>query len=87
MDREDSNTHSFIIRIWLEELNDEHGQQAWRGHITHVPSGTRRYMKEFDDILAFILSYADSNDSNLSALLLRVNQWLKQHNLRLVKTS
>ena len=84
MDQEDSNTHSFIIRIWLE---DERGQKAWRGHITHVPSGKRRYMKEFDDILAFIIPYTGSNDSNLSALLLRVNQWLKQHNLRLVKTS
>ena len=87
MDQEDSNTHSFIIRIWIEELNDESGQKTWRGHITHVPSGKRRYMKDFDDILAFILPYTELNNSNLSALLLRVNQWLKQHNLRLVKTS
>jgi hypothetical protein len=87
MDQEDSHTHSFIIRIWIEELNDEGDQKAWRGHITHVPSGKRRYMKDFDDILAFILPYTELNNSNLSALLLRVNQWLKQHNLRLVKTS
>lgn len=53
----ESNTHSFIVKVWLEETVGEAGVATWRGHITHVPSGERRYVKELDDIAAFILPY------------------------------
>ena len=48
--------HSFIIRIWLEEIVED-GQHRWRGHITHVPSGRRRYFVDVDEISRFIASY------------------------------
>lgn len=57
MDLFDSNTHSFIIKIWLEETASEAGQARWRGHITHVSGGERRYLKDLDDITAFIALY------------------------------
>lgn len=50
MDQIESRTHSFIIRIWHEE----DGRSTWRGYITHVPSGERRYLLELDDIITFI---------------------------------
>ena len=51
------NTHSFIVKIWLEEPA-EGGQQAkWRGHITDVPGGERRYLKDLSEIVAFIVPY------------------------------
>lgn len=48
--------HSFIIKIWLEELSEETGQVEWHGHITHVPSGERVYLRELEDTLVFIRS-------------------------------
>ena len=53
----ESNIYSFIIKIWLEEVAEEAGQAIWRGHITHVPSGERRYIRHLDDIRVFILPY------------------------------
>lgn len=48
---------SFIIRFWVAQppANDE--PPRWRGQITHVPSGERRYLQSFAELQAFILSY------------------------------
>lgn len=50
----ESTSQSFIVKIWLEETAAEAGRALWRGHITHVPSGERRYLKSLDDVAAFI---------------------------------
>jgi hypothetical protein len=55
----ESNTHSFIVKVWLEETAEEIGQATWRGHITHVPSGERRYLQDLDKIAAFIAPYLE----------------------------
>jgi hypothetical protein len=34
------DTHSFIIKIWLEERADESGRALWRGHITQYQRRT-----------------------------------------------
>jgi len=57
MDLFKSHTHSFMVRIWLEETVGEAGQAVWRGHITHVPGGERRYLKDLDGIPVFITPY------------------------------
>ncbi len=57
MEPAESNTQSFIIKIWLEEADEETGRGLWRGHITHVPSGERRYLQDLDAILLFIKPY------------------------------
>jgi hypothetical protein len=57
MDLIEFNTHSFIVKIWLEEPSENHHKGKWRGHITHVPSGERRYLKSLGGIPAFIVPY------------------------------
>jgi hypothetical protein len=47
------NTHAFVVKIWLEE------GLRWRGHITHIPSGERRYIEELGEIDDFILPYLE----------------------------
>ena len=49
--------HSFIIRIWAEEMAEKGSQLMLRGHITHVPGGEKTYLKDLDDIRAFIALY------------------------------
>jgi hypothetical protein len=66
MDQHESNIHSFIVRVWLEEITSEAGEAAWRGHITHVASGKRRYLQELDAIAAFIAPYIEQMAVNLA---------------------
>lgn len=75
MDQYESNTHSFIVKIWLEDTGEEVGQATWRGHITHVPSGERRYLKELDGIRSFILPYLAGTGVKLGARS-RLRRWL-----------
>jgi hypothetical protein len=57
LDLYETNTHSFIVKVWLEETAEASGQTIWRGHVTHVHSNKRRYVKSLDDIAAFIAAY------------------------------
>lgn len=65
---EEGSTHSFIVRIWLEETLEEAGKARWRGHVTHVPGGERCYFEELSDIVIFILPYLDSMNVHPGAL-------------------
>ncbi len=69
-------SHPFIVRIWLEETAEEAGEAIWRGHITHVPSGERRYLTRLEDITAFIAPYLEKMGVKLG-LFWRVRKWLK----------
>jgi hypothetical protein len=68
-------THSFIVRIWLEETVQQAGHAVWRGQITHVPGGEHRYLQELEEILDFIIPYLETMDVRLG-MRWRVRQWL-----------
>lgn len=53
----EDNTHSFIVRIWLEETTEQADRGTWRGRITHLPSGEQCYVKDLDGISAFVAPY------------------------------
>jgi hypothetical protein len=59
MDVREGATLSFVIRIWIEESSPAPGNVRWRGHITHVPSGRRRYLQALPEIVAFIAPYVE----------------------------
>jgi hypothetical protein len=80
MDQFEVNTHSFIIKIWREEISVETSHAVWRGHITHVPGGERRYLKSLDDIPTFITAYIEEMGVKLT-LRWRIKRWLKQRKL------
>lgn len=48
------DTHSFVVKVWLEETAVETNSPVWRGHITHVASGQRRYIQSVGSIPHFI---------------------------------
>ena len=77
MDLLDSNTQSFIIKIWLEETAEEAGWATSRGHITHVPSGDRHYLKDLNDITVFIVPYLEAIGVKLG-MHWRVRQWWRR---------
>ena len=72
-----ATTHSFIVKIWLEETPEENGRAMWRGRITHVISGQRRYLQSLDDIGAFIAPYLEGMGGKLGVFW-RIRQWFRQ---------
>jgi hypothetical protein len=81
MDPFEANSHSFIIKIWREEISASTSQAGWRGHITHVPGGERRYLKNLDDISTFIKPYIEKMGVKLT-LRWRLRLWLNRHELQ-----
>ena len=54
-----SEIHSFVVRLWLEETGTERQPPVWHGHITSVSSGERRYFRSLNEIPEFIRSHLD----------------------------
>ena len=59
MQSSEPTIHSFIVKIWIEEMSCEDGEASWRGHITHVPSEERRYISRMGDIYIFLAPYLE----------------------------
>jgi hypothetical protein len=57
MEITESNLHSFVVKVWLEETCDEPPKVIWHGYITHVPDGERRYLKDANEVSDFIALY------------------------------
>jgi len=68
------NVHSFIVKVWLEEINQS-GRAIWRGHITHVPGGERRYVRALSEIVAFIAPYLHTMGVEMG-IRQRIKKWL-----------
>ena len=56
----ESLSHSFVVKVWIEETAAEAGNTMWRGHITHVGTKSRRYIQRLDEIPMFIAPYLQS---------------------------
>lgn len=74
----ESRTHSFVVRIWLEEEPGESEGGLWRGHITHVEEETQQYLHNLAEIPAYIAPYLTAWGIKLK-LCLRVALWLGRH--------
>lgn len=72
---EEGQTHSFIVKIWVNLGSQETGQAPWSAHITHVPGGERKYFSDLSEIAFFILPYLDAMHVH-SGLRWRLWKWL-----------
>ena len=55
-----TDIYSFVIRIWLEEVDVETHQPVWHGHITRLPEGKRHYFKSLKEIPEFIQTHLEA---------------------------
>jgi len=74
------NTHSFILKVWVEGSSKDGKPVIWRGHITHVPSGERRYLKDMGDIALYVASYLEEVNAKPDRWR-RMRQWLNKWKL------
>lgn len=70
------NAHSFIVKVWVEEETNKHGNPIWRGHITHVPDGEQRYLRNLSEIERFVEPYLNEMGIRFG-LRERIRRWLK----------
>lgn len=50
-------SHSFVVKIWARDVENPLQEGAWRGRVTHVRSGERRYVQNLLQIPAFLMPY------------------------------
>ena len=77
MDTLESTTQSFVVKVWVEESAEKTSQGVWHGHITHVPSGEQRYLKNLDEIGDFIAPHLEEMGVKLG-MGWRIRRWLKR---------
>ncbi len=73
----ESTSQSFIVKVWVEDSAEAGGYGVWHGHITHVPSGKRHYMKNLDEIPDFIAPHLEEMGVKLG-MRWRVRRWLRR---------
>ena len=61
-------TQAFLIRVWCEPREIEGAAPEWRGVIEHLPSRERRYLRNLDEIGAFIKPYLGAIGIELTEL-------------------
>jgi hypothetical protein len=57
------NSHSFIVRMWVNDSTQGAEHPDWRGYVTHVPSGDRRYFKTLEELCIYIQNHFTSSAS------------------------
>jgi hypothetical protein len=68
------NAHSFVVKVWREETQQE-TRVVWRGHITHVPSGQRQFFTDLHEIPLFIEPYLAQLGVHLSRFARIQQMW------------
>jgi DUF1365 family protein len=77
MNELESISQSFIIKVWIEEHPDTDSPGTWRGYITEVLSGERRYLKDLDEIPDFIAPRLENMGVKFG-IRWRVRRWFKR---------
>ena len=68
------NAHSFIVKVWIDDETSKHGNPKWHGHITHVPGGEQRYLRNLGQIEGFVAPYLSDMGVRFG-LLDRIRRW------------
>jgi hypothetical protein len=72
------NTHSFVIKVWVNEVIQEQEPIVWQGRITHVPSGQVRHFVNVDEIAAFVTPYLQQLGVK-PTWSWKIRQWLRRN--------
>jgi hypothetical protein len=73
-DPAEETTHSFLVRVWLEETKAEHKHATWGGKIKQLPDGPRLYVRDLTEVTDFIAVYLERMGVELRRPR-KVRQW------------
>jgi hypothetical protein len=77
MDSFEPDAQSFIVKVWVEDGSKTGSQGVLRGHITHVMSNERRYLKNLGEIEDFIAPHLEEMGVKLG-IRWRMRRWLNR---------
>ena len=77
MDSLEPGAQSFIVKVWVEDNTEAGGRGEFRGHITHVTSHERRYLKNLGEIEDFIAPYLEEMGVRFETSW-RIVHWFKR---------
>jgi hypothetical protein len=82
----ETDTHTFVVRFWLEAREIAGKKRIWRGVIEHLASGNQRYLKEPSEIISFIEQYGEGKETQQSPVW-GSREWLKAFWSRIYRKS
>ena len=57
MDPHRFDSHSFVIKLWIEQTAEEADEALWAGRISHVCSNDHRYVRHLRDVIDYLGPY------------------------------
>ena len=57
VDKKQTLSHSFILKIWIVKAPEQDTTCNWRGRIIHVMEGRYKYVKTIDEMIHFLIPY------------------------------
>jgi hypothetical protein len=57
---------TFIVRLWREPSDGDESLSQWRGVVENVQHGNRRYLKDLNELTAFISPYIEKMGVKIS---------------------
>lgn len=81
MDEPHPNGHSFVVKVWPKKVEDSDRDASWRGSVTHVKTGERRYLESLTEVPGVIAPYVVENGGTLD-LRTRLCLWMESLRFR-----
>jgi hypothetical protein len=66
---------TFIVRLWLEPSESDDSVPQWRGVIENVQNGKRRYLKDLNELTAFIVPCLEKMGVTISSPQKKSRKW------------
>jgi len=60
----ETTSHTFVLKIWAEEIMEENRTDRWRGRITHVLNGEHLYFEDLETLQHFLAAYLAKMHAN-----------------------
>ena len=73
----EDDTHSFVVRIWHEAVDDEGQPTAWRGYVDDIGSGERFHFhdpSEIGNLIAQQIGLKSKSRSRWRELLAKIRR-------------
>jgi hypothetical protein len=74
----DLDIHSFLIKIWIESVDERGRIQMWRGRVKHIPSEDGIAFQDMDTLTRFILGYLDGPGGGEAGATQRLRSWVSR---------
>ena len=58
----ESESHSFVMRLWQEHDTESPADAEWRGWVEHVQTGQRFYFRDFSDIKQIVGNFLEDQE-------------------------